>query len=382
MIKIGHLFLSLCFFTTAVLANTGVFHGAGSRVMPIKNETIQLKSEEVNFVITVPEKSGNHGMPFLPRVDVKAVFNLLNTSNHKEKLQIGFPFFPTEKDKSILGNINFRVKSNGKNLSAKMKEGLIEKKLDPKGYFKKVFVWHDIFTPHQAKQIDVSYQLDMSVSAMDLRSKLATKGMMMIFHYITQTAYTWRQPVENAVFKFDLNALPEVFKLSNRKEILLPNHKERFKKPFKMVTPLIFVDYDVAGQWDKNTVTFSYQGAVPKDGISIYIEIVHLPAKADEIEQYVLDLPEIFAEARPYLPAKRTFNQKAIITNMLNFYRGLYEGKLKGDMLSDGNDWGFPSNPEKKKALLAQQSRVNFLAEEDRQEVKKIIAWLEKKVGE
>ena len=386
-----YIILALGLIATNVFANTGVFNGAGSQVMPIKNDAIQLKEEEVNFVITVPPFSGKYGAPFIPRVDVKAIFNLQNTSNHKEDLQIGFPFIDIQGmggKKSILDKINFRVESAGKSYAVQKKEGLVDEKLDPHHLFKKIFAWQDSFKPKQTKQIQVSYQLDMSLFGMDMLSKLATRGAAIGFSYITGTAYTWRQPVEKAVFKFDLRSLPEAYELSRR--------KETFKSPFFSFTPLAYVTYELAGQWDKNGVTMSYKDKVPESLIEIFIVKVNLPAKADEIEQYLADLPAKLAEDgrsitkevvketkgdNDPLFGKKVYNEKTLWTNILNFYRGIYQGKMTGDMWSEGKMWGSTLEPEKKKIFLEHQSHVHFFAKEDRQEIKKIIAILEKKLG-
>ena len=375
-----YIILALGLVATNVFANTGVFNGAGSQVMPIKNDAIQLKEEEVNFDIAVPAK---HGKKFYPRASVKAAFQLQNTTNQKQDLQIGFPFLDTQffgDNKSVLKNLNFHAKSADKPYKVHMKEGLIDEKLDPQHLYRKVFAWQDSFEPNQSKQIDVSYHLDMSVLSMDIQSKLATRGAAFFLIYITGTAYTWRPPLENAVFKFDLRSLPKALKLAHR--------KEAFKEtPLigSSITPLVYVNYELAGQWDNNIMTLSYKDKVPQDGIGIAIEVVDLPAKADEIEKHLADSSLMLAKATndPSLDPslkKKIPSEKVLLTNILNFYRGIYQGKMTSDMKSDGSS-DSPLSHIQKKVRLSQESRVKFLDEEDRQEVKKIIAILEKKLG-
>ena len=167
ILSIATILLTLLFFNVA-FANTGVFFGAGNQVIPIKNDEIQLVKENVKIKLSIEDNNGKFGIPFIPWANVTATFHLKNTTDKNVTLQIGFPFLDLQgfgDEKFVLENLNFKVLSNGENIDAKLKEGLIEQELDPKGLFKKVFAWDDTFAPNQEREVTVTYKLLMGVAS-------------------------------------------------------------------------------------------------------------------------------------------------------------------------------------------------------------------------
>ena len=214
--------LLLILLPAVVFANTGVFFGVGNQVIPIKNNDIQLVRENVNIKLTIERDNGKFGVSFIPWANVTAKFILKNTSAKKVTLQMGFPFLDFQgfgDEKFVLDKIHFTVNSNDKLIQSQLKEGLIEKQYDPEGLFKKVFAWNDSFNPNETKAVVVTYKLMMSVASANsvmrdfngvgrkyYQIDKMLPALNYSFGYITKTAYTWKGPVEEAVFQLDSSA--------------------------------------------------------------------------------------------------------------------------------------------------------------------------------
>jgi hypothetical protein len=366
--------LSYIVYVTTAHANTGVFLGAGSRVMPIKNDQIQLKSEEVHVTLTIPENSGKFGVDFIPNAHVKADFHLYNTSNKKISLQLGFPFMKPDIQ-SILNTMNFKVKSGDQVYKVQMKQGLIEKSIDPQGTFKKVFTWEDTFEPKMSKDIQVSYDLPMSLITLEAQRKLGTSGIEFIFHYITKTAYTWRQPVEKAIFQFDLTTLvPQV-----------KTHAGLVAKPIVKALkiyqgkPLVGLVYPINGNIANNILTLTYTDKVPEEGIFLAIVAVFLPVTRKDMESYIKEIPLYYARANEHSFIPKPFNESEVLLNLLAFYKAVYQGKMTKATWSDGTFRGIPLSPKELKNFHVDY-KVHLLRDEDRAEIAQIVDYLEEKL--
>lgn len=299
MIKIKScLLVLLCVLPISAFANTGVFFGAGSQVIPIKNNDIQLVKENVSIKLRIDDEADKWGIPFFPRADVQAEFFLKNTSTKPVKLQIGFPFLDLQgfgDEKLVLSKLDFRAKDSESERKVTIKEGLIEKELDPKGLFKKVFAWEEQFQPQQTKKITVSYRLLMGVASAnsimrgfegDERKYSALDKLIPAisysFSYITKTAYTWKQPIENAVFTMDCS---EFFQ-----KLEQPDFVKKFNDGFPVgITRPVFLEgiYPSSFTREKNTLRWEFKGKVPEDGISANVIVLFIPAFSDELQIYL-----------------------------------------------------------------------------------------------
>jgi len=299
MIKIKScLLVLLCVLPISAFANTGVFFGAGSQVIPIKNNDIQLVKENVSIKLRIDDEADKWGIPFFPRADVQAEFFLKNTSTKPVKLQIGFPFLDLQgfgDEKLVLSKLDFRAKDSESERKVTIKEGLIEKELDPKGLFNKVFAWEEQFQPQQTKKITVSYRLLMGVASAnsimrgfegDERKYSALDKLIPAisysFSYITKTAYTWKQPIENAVFTMDCS---EFFQ-----KLEQPDFVKKFNDGFPVgITRPVFLEgiYPSSFTREKNTLRWEFKGKVPEDGISANVIVLFIPAFSDELQIYL-----------------------------------------------------------------------------------------------
>jgi|WetSurMetagenome_2_1015567.scaffolds.fasta_scaffold22936_4 hypothetical protein len=294
------LVILLLFCPSVGLANTGVFFGAGSQVIPIKNNDVQLVKERVSIKLRIDEEAGKWGTPFFPRADVEAEFVLKNTTNKSIKLQVGFPFLDLQgfgDEKLVLSKLNFRVKDTDAERKVTLKEGLIEQGLDPQGLFKKVFSWEEQFQPNQTKKVIVSYRLLMGIASANGNDRefdgIGRKyyaldrmfpALAYSFGYITKTAYTWKEPVENAVFTIDCT---EYFQKLEKTNFF----KELGETAPAVVTRPIFLS-DISPSsftHSKNIYRWEFAGKVPEEGIGANFVVLFIPSSPSELANFVTE---------------------------------------------------------------------------------------------
>jgi len=292
------LVILLLFCPLTALANTGVFFGAGNQVIPIKNNDIQLVKEHVSIKLRVDEQTGKWGTPFFPRADVEAVFVLKNTANKPVSLQVGFPFLDLQgfgDEKLAMSKLHFRAKDTKSERKVTLKEGLIDKKLDPQGLFKKVFAWNEQFQPHQTKTVTVTYSLLLGIASAnenerdfnDIDRKYYELDRMFpalaySFGYITKTAYTWKEPVENAVFTIDGTEFFKKLEEANFFKELGEAAPAGVSRPVFLanVHPSSFTR-------DNNIYRWEFTGKVPEEGISANFVVLFIPSSASELPSFM-----------------------------------------------------------------------------------------------
>ncbi len=302
-------FLILYFLSTYLYGNTGVFFGAGNQVIPIKNSQIQLVYEKVDFKLTIEKDNVKYGLSFMPWVNVRAKFHLKNISKNKVSLQIGFPFLDLQgfgDEKYVLKNLNFKVFSNGNEIKAKIKKGLIEKKFDPKGHFKKVFAWRDSFKPKEEKDIVVTYKMLMGVASMnsffrnyDLEGRKFSSiddlmpAINYNFNYITKTAYTWIGNIKEAIFTLDCS---EFYKELEKQDFMqiMQDMKFPFTRPifWEFVYPNLAIK-------SKGVYKWTFRNKVPKEGLSINFVVFYLPSIPSEVSNYYKHMVSKLKKANP-----------------------------------------------------------------------------------
>jgi hypothetical protein len=290
--------LLFCPFTG--LANTGVFFGAGSQVIPIKNNDVQLVRERVSIKLRIDEEAGKWGTPFFPRADVEAEFVLKNTTNQSVKIQVGFPFLDLQgfgDEKLVLSKLNFRAKGTDTERKVTLKEGLIDKELDPQGLFKKVFSWEEQFQPHQTKEIIVSYRLLMGIASANENGRgfdgISRKyyaldrmfpALAYSFGYITKTAYTWKEPVENAIFAIDGTEFFQKLENTNFFKGLGKSAPAVVTRPVFLsnLNPSSFTHSDGIYRWE-------FTGKVPEEGIGANFVVLFIPSSSSELANFVTE---------------------------------------------------------------------------------------------
>lgn len=277
---------SLLLFPCLLLANTGVFLGSGNQIIPLKNNDIQLKNETVYFSFEASPDSAKWDIPFIPKVKVEANFELANETDKKLAPQLGFPFLDLQgfgDEKEVLGGMNFVVESDEKLQKTTLKEGMIEKKLDPQGLFKKVFTWTETFNPNQTKKLKVSYALDMSIGVHQQVLKYTEDlyGITYFFSYITKTAYTWRLPVEKAVFVADISAISKILSDPDVVKAFLPAKDSTISRPLMTLVCSPFA------QREGDIFTWVYKEKIPMEGLTISLNILAIPVKFAELEDFL-----------------------------------------------------------------------------------------------
>lgn len=277
---------SILLFPCLLSANTGVFFGSGHQIIPIKSNDIQLKEERVYFTFEASNESAKWDIPFIPKVKVEANFELSNKTDKKLMPQLGFPFLDLQgfgDEKGVLEGLNFIVESDDILQKAILKEGLIEKKLDPQGLFKKVFAWTENFNPNQTKKLKVSYALDMSIGVHQQVLKYTEDlyGVTYFFSYITKTAYTWKMPVEKAVFVADISAISKILSEPEVVKAFLP------AKGGTLSRPLITIVCAPSAEREGNIFTWTYKEKIPMEGLTISLNILAVPVKFAELEDFL-----------------------------------------------------------------------------------------------
>ena len=289
--------LFILIYPVFTFANTGVFYGAGNQVIPINNGKIQLVKEEVDIKLTVEKDSAQYDLPFIPMAHVTAKFYLKNVTEDNVSLQMGFPFLDLQgfgDEKEVLGRMDFRVISNGKQIPSELKEGLIEKKIDPEGMFKKVFAWDDSFAPGETKAVVVTYKLLMSVvSANSSDRGFDEEGekyyeldkqfpaLNYSFGYITKTAYTWKGPIEEAVFRLDAKELMNEFNEPSVFGKIMPDNIS--------ITRPIYLEnmYPYGYQRQDGIYEWTFKEKVPEEGFSMNFVVFFVPSDPAEVKQYI-----------------------------------------------------------------------------------------------
>lgn len=294
------LVLMLFMLPNTTFANTGVFFGAGNQVIPIKNNDIQLVKERVSIKLRIDEEAGKWGIPFFPRADVEAEFYLKNTSKQPVKLQVGFPFLDLQgfgDEKLVLSKLDFRAKDTESERKVILKEGLIEKELDPQGLFQKVFAWEEQFQPLQTKKITVSYRLLMGVGSANsiMRGFEGDErkysdldrlfpALAYSFGYITKTAYTWKEPVENAVFTIDCTDFFQKLEQAD----FIKQFGEGF--PTGITRPVFLGSFNPPSfSYDKNVYRWEFSGKVPEDGIGANFVVLFIPSSSSELPNFLIE---------------------------------------------------------------------------------------------
>lgn len=279
-------------FPPSLFANTGVFFGSGSQVIPIKNGSIQLVSERVSIKLRIDEKPGMAGLPFLPRADVTAEFVLKNSAASKVELQVGFPFLDLQgfgDERFVLSKLDFQAREGVVDREVSLKTGVIEEKLDPQGLFKKVFVWNETFKGSETKTITITYKLLLSAASANSNGRNMGDGKYRQldklfpaidyrFHYITDTAYTWKGPVKSAVFTLDCTELFERF------------NKEDFRQHsnYTLSRPVVLSKVLPGSAMRRdNTYRWEFKQKVPSGGIIASFTILYIPSLPREVDEYI-----------------------------------------------------------------------------------------------
>jgi hypothetical protein len=203
------------------LANSGIFNGASNVIIPIKNTKIKLTDANINIRMSIEEDNGEHGVPFIPWVNVKAVFVLENPSDENVDLHVGFPFYGLQgfgDEEKALSSLDFKVDSNNIPMKISLKEGVLKKQVDPNKLYNKVLTWVEHFDPYEKKDIVVNYKMLMTVSATNtIDRKIQARingidysdiddmvpGIQYDFYQITNTAANWNGSLEEIKFILD-----------------------------------------------------------------------------------------------------------------------------------------------------------------------------------
>lgn len=291
-------------------ANTGVFHGSGNQVMPIREDRVRLVREHVKMRIEIGDEGEKYGLPFIPWVNVTAEFECHNTSDEAVELQLGFPFLDLQgfgDEDFVISNMDFTVESGGQDVAVALKEGVIEEELDPDGMFQKVFVWDEIFDADETKIFVVSYRMLMGVSSMNTAhfgvDELTRKyeeidelipALGFWFGYITQTAYTWKPPLDEAVFEVDVS---EFEKAIGRDDVW--SNVETLEQ-FRVADPIVY-EYQLPGfvVREGSVRRWLYEGEVPEDGLSIGFAAVFLPQDVEVANKHLALLGEELNRCTP-----------------------------------------------------------------------------------
>lgn len=282
---------------SVAFANTGVFFGAGNQVMPIKNNDIQLMKENVKIKLTIEKDNGFGGVPLIPWANVTAKFYFKNTTKKKVVIQMGFPFLDLQgfgDEKSVLAKFDFKVLSNDHVIKSQLKEGLIEKEFDPQGLFKKVFAWKDNFKPQEIKTVVVSYRMMMSVASANsnMRDFEATgrkyyeldklfPAINYSFGYITKTAYTWKGPVEEAIFEVDVRDFIE--------ELSKPDFVAGFGIDGLPLSRPVYLEniFPTGYQKQNNKYSWKFKDKVPEEGLSINFLALFIPSLQNDVQPFL-----------------------------------------------------------------------------------------------
>lgn len=339
------------------LANTGVFYGAGSRVIPIRNTDIQLVRENVDIVLSVDKNLGNSGLVFTPWANVRAIFHFVNSSDQPVDLQVGFPVEsqPSTIEYS-LQHLTFRVVSDGKPVRTVAKTSSESKEFDPEGRFGTVMTWNEHFNPEQSKAINVSYKILMSAALDTVSPQLleydklpkdekklesiakvieSVPTIRYLFNYITATAKTWKEPVSEAVFRLDTSEIDNFVQQDN-----FQFFDNRGDSP-KVMSPLVL---KCVGSWsgcmgikknpfDQVTATAGGNGTykwtfyqnIPDDGFSVQYLATSLPSNPADVKIHFQRL----------LVQTDGIAENELISMMRMFYCRAAYGKLPPDTFTN-----------------------------------------------
>jgi hypothetical protein len=94
------------------------------------------------------------------------------------------------------------------------------------------------------------------------------------------------------------------------------------------------------------------------------------------MDAYIKKMPLFYEFANKSSLNKKPFNEAELLSNLLNFYTALYNGQMTKALWNDGTFMGISLPPEEKKELQVEYN-TQLLFEEDREEVAKIIDYLE-----
>jgi len=104
------------------------------------------------------------------------------------------------------------------------------------------------------------------------------------FGYITKTAYTWKQPIENAVFTVDCSELFD--------RLEQPDFVKKFDEGFPVgITHPVFLEgiHPSSFTQEKKIIRWEFSGKVPEDGISANILVLFIPASSEDLPIYLAE---------------------------------------------------------------------------------------------
>jgi hypothetical protein len=101
------------------------------------------------------------------------------------------------------------------------------------------------------------------------------------FTYITKTAYTWKGPIEEAVFQFDSKGLLKYLETTPLLNSPSPGRLP-ISRPVFLVNnfPSVFEKNDGVYKW-------VFKGKVPEEGLSVSFLALLLPSKESEMHSFV-----------------------------------------------------------------------------------------------
>ena len=372
---LSYILVLFCILPSLALSDTGVFFGAGNQVIPIKNNDIQLVKENVVIKLRIDEESAKWGIPFFPRADVEGEFLLKNTRNQQINIEVGFPFLDLQgfgDEKLVLSKLDFRVKDMDAESRVTLKEGVIEPKLDPKGVFKKVFVWREQFGPQQTKKLTVKYRLLLGVSSANsiMRGFQGDEwkyfdldrlfpALSYNFIYITKTAYTWKEPVEKAVFSIDCSDFFQRIDEAN----FMKGFTEGF--PTGISRPVFLYDINPSNfARDKSTFRWEFKAKVPEDGIGAGFIILFIPSLSNELQPFLSGLEKTAAGKtgkREYITTLASYYSRILKKDPMNenaFTRKYFEPIqwLKGQLIFEKDQKSIATTLDRLKALTTGSS--------------------------
>jgi len=344
---------------SSVSANAGIFSGAGNQVMPIKSNDIQLVREDVTIKLRIDEQDGI-GFPFVPWAEVHAEFHLRNTKNERVKIEMGFPFIDLQgfgNEELVLSRLNFRVREVETERRIVLKEGIIEPTLDPQGLFKKVFVWEEHFQAQQTKKLIITYQLLFSVGS--LTGDRVFPAISYFFNYITKTAYTWKGPVERAIFSMDCS---DFFQRINQ-----PDFAKRFGDGFPTTISRPVLLYNIEPSKftrEEGIFRWDFKGNIPEEGIKADFAVIFLPAFEKDLPTFLSDREkafskELFTSLSPSPEEKALAEEtikKEILTPLRDLYGRIVRKETKRQLLFEEDRQAISATFESLKALTTGSS--------------------------
>jgi hypothetical protein len=258
------LFVGAC--AAPVRANAGVFFGSGQTVRLGTSADIQLVSEDVTIR---PLRSGwlmdgSIGRA-CDRVEYECRFQLKNLTDKPVSVQVGFPlnsqFTDTHyrPENSELDRVRAWSQDSGElvrqyKFIARERDRTYHPRFvfsDQDKKLKSIFLWDMKFEPNETRQLDVSYEMSMSMAATSMSKNEGAEtfaaglrpefhfdpsrdasihskewyrkfeeAMVEWFEYVTETGRTWAGKVDRAKFQIDLRPFEEYLQRRGWQEFL------------------------------------------------------------------------------------------------------------------------------------------------------------------